>query len=98
MKLFDCDDLGNKDKCVGCNINGDDGFTFTQSVMLKSFRNDSSLPKRVPNTTLMSGKTLTKSTEEDIEPPEEMTYFCKEVGKLIYMMIWSRPEIYNWVR
>ena len=74
------------------SMDGDDGFAFTQSVMLQSFSNYFSLPKRVPNTTLMSGKTLTKSMEEDVETPEEMTYFCKVVGKLIYVMIWSRPE------
>ena len=29
MKLFDRDDVGNVENYVGCNINGDDRFTFT---------------------------------------------------------------------
>ena len=73
MKLFDCDDVGNMDEYVGYKINGDDCFTFTQPVMLQSFRNEFALPKRVPISSAMAGKTLSK-TEEDVDTPEETSY------------------------
>ena len=74
-----------------CKINGDVVFTFTQPVMLQSFINDFSLPKRVSNTSVMPGKTLKKATEEAVDPPEETKYSRKSVGKFIHMMIYSCP-------
>ena len=46
----------------------------------------------------MPEKTLTKSKEEDVETSEETTYFCKVVGVLLHMMIWSRSMIYSYVQ
>ena len=64
-------------------------------MMLQIFIYAFALPKRVPNTPAMPGKTLTKDTEAAYEAPEETTYFRKGTEKLLHMMRWSRPEIYN---
>ena len=60
--------------------------------MLQRFIDDFSLSKLLLTTPIIPVKTWTKSKKEHVEPPEDMTYFCKVVGKLIYVMIWSRPE------
>ena len=70
MKLLYCDDVGNMYDYVGCNINVDDGFNFTYPVMLQVFKDEFSLPKLVSNTPEITGKTLTKSTGEDVDPPK----------------------------
>ena len=71
MKLFDCDDVGNTDDYVGCKLNGDDSFNFTQTVMLQRFSDWFDVTKRVPTTQEMPGKTLEKTTEADIDQHEE---------------------------
>ena len=58
------------DEYVGWNINGDYDFAFTQPVMLQIFSYEFALQKLVPNTPTMSGKTMMKSTEENVDPPE----------------------------
>ena len=85
-KLFDGNNVVNMDEYVGYNINVDDGFTYTQLVMLQIFSNNVTLPEQIYITPMMIGNTLKKSKKEDVEPPEEMTYFYKELGKLIHMM------------
>ena len=86
--MFDCDDVVNMDEYVWCNINGEDGFNFTQPVMLQRIRNEFSVPKQVPTTPEIPVKTPIQATEEDVDPPKETTYLCKGVGKLIHMMRW----------
>ena len=54
------------DDYVWCNINGDNGFTFTHLVMLQGFSNAFDLQKRVPTTTAITGKKMTKDMEEDV--------------------------------
>ena len=98
MNLFDCDDVGNMEKYVGCYTIGYYGFTFTQSVMLQIFRDEFEFTKQVTTTPAITGKTLMKTTENYFNLPEETTYFHKGVGKYLHMMKWSRPEIYNLVR
>ena len=73
INLYDCDNMVNMEKYVGCKINGYDGFNLIQIVMLQRFSNDFASPKQVPITPAMPGKTLTKSTEEDVKPPEGTT-------------------------
>ena len=58
------------DEYVGWNINGDYDFAFTQPVMLQIFSYEFALPELVPNTPAMITKTLMKSMEEDVDPPE----------------------------
>ena len=99
MEMFDCDDVGTMDEYVGCEIRREKGsFTYTQPVMLQSFSDEFDLPTRVPITPGDPGKTLSKAKEGETVSPEETTYYRRGVGKLLHMMRWSRPEIYNAVR
>ena len=99
MQLFDCDFVGNMDGYVACKIGREEGsFTFTQPMMLQIFKDEFDLPTRVPNTPGEPGKTLIKAKEGETVSPEETTYYCKVTGKLLHIMRWSRPEIYNAVR
>ena len=99
MQLFDCDDVGNMYDCVGCKIGIEEGsFTFTQTVMLQSFKDEFDSPTQVPNTPGEPGKTLIKAKEGETVSPEETEYYCNGTGKLLHIMRWSRPEIYNAVR
>ena len=70
MNLFDCDDMGNTDKYFGFNINGDNGSTFIQPVMSQRSSDEFAFLEQVPNTPVIPGNTLIKSTEEDVETPE----------------------------
>ena len=66
--------------------------------MLQIFKEEFDLPTRAPNTPRETGKTLIKAKEVESVSPEETTYYRKGTGKLLHMMRWSRPEIYNAVR
>ena len=45
---------------------------------------------------IMLGTKLGEKRESVL--PEETTYYHKGIGKILHMMRWSRPEIYNAVR
>ena len=97
--MFDCDDIGDMDEYVGCKIEKRDGsFKFTQPVMVQSFEDEFELPNNNPVTPGEPGDTLCKATDAESLGKEETTYYRKGVGKLLHMMRWSRPEIYNSVR
>ena len=71
MQLFDCDDVGNMDEYVGCKIWREEGiFTFTQPVMLQSFKDEFDLPTRAPNTPGEPGNSLNKAKESESVSPE----------------------------
>lgn len=104
-ELFDCDDVGTMYEYVGCKIdrsedtNGIGEFKFTQPVMLQSFEDEFDLSDGTANDTPGEpGKTLPVATEEEMVEPGKLTYYRSGVGKLLHMMRWSRPEIYNSVR
>ena len=69
-----------------------------QPVMLQSFKEEFDLPTWAPNTPGEPGKNLSKAKESESVSPEETTYYRKGTGKILHMMRWSRPEIYNAVR
>ena len=99
MQLFDCAYVGNMDEYVGCKIGREEGsFTFMQPVMMQSFKDEFDLPTWAPNTPGEPRKNLSKAKESESVSPEETTYYCKGNGKLLHMMRWLRPEIYNVVR
>ena len=72
--------------------------TFTQPVMLQSFKDEFDLPTQAPNTPGETGNTMIKANDVESVSPEYTTYYHKGTGKLLHMMKWSRPEIYNVVR
>jgi len=99
-QLFECDDIGDMEEYVGCKINKSEGsIKFTQPVMLQSFKDDFDLEnQREAITPAEPGSTLPKVPEDAKLDEMEQTYFGSGVGKLLHMMRWSRPEVYNAVR
>ena len=51
-----------------------------------------------PVTPAEPGTTLPQAEADDIVPKEKTTYYRKGIGKLLHMMRWSRPDVYNSVR
>merc|ERR1712115_336916 len=66
--------------------------------MLQSFQDEFDLEenKRAPRTPAEAGDCLSKG--EDLLSKGEQTEYRSGVGKLLHMMRWTRPEIYNRVR
>jgi hypothetical protein len=100
-KLFDCNDVGAFNKYVGCKIDHDINnsvLKFTQLVMLRSFDDEFEMPEQYYVSPGEPGKVLDQ-TEEGQELSRSMqTKYRAGVGKLLHMMRWSRPEIWNSVR
>ena len=102
MKEFDCDDLGELQEYVGCKIeyNKRDGWIkLTQPVLVQSLKDEFDINlKNVANTPAPEGQVLRKAPDIDSLNGEAMTNYRKGVGKLIHLMKWSRPEIFNSAR
>ena len=98
-QLFDCDDVGDMNEYVGCKIDKENGaFKFTQPVMVQSFEDEFELPNLNPATPGEPGVTLAKAETAELVGKDETKYYRKGIGKLLHMMRWSRPDIYNSVR
>ena len=99
MRRFECEDCGELDEYVGCKIERTDTtIKFTQPVLLQSFEDEFDLPNTNYNTPAVPGSVLTKCTDENALSSEEQTKFRSAVGKIMHMMQYSRPEIYNATR
>ena len=100
-KLFECDDVGEFEEYVGCKLHIDRAtrtMKFTQPVLIQSFEDEFILPKynyKVPGE---PGKVLHKCEEGQVLNHKKHALYRKGVGKLLHLMRWSRPEIYNAVR
>ena len=100
-ELFECDDVGEMDEYVGCKIEKGEGkIRFTQPVMIQSFVDEfqtgSARPTGTPGA---PGGVLVPVTDENSAvEPKWQTKYRAGVGKLLHMMRWSRPDIYNAVR
>ena len=99
-QLFECDDIGEIDEYVGCKIDkSESGTRFTQPVMLQSFEDEFNLENvRETVTPADPGSTLPKVDEDTDVDARLQTYYRSGVGKLLHMMRWSRPDVYNAVR
>jgi hypothetical protein len=87
-------------ECVGCKIEcTDDYVKFTQPILLQSFVDEFNIESgRSTYTPAETGKVLVKGhIRTELKSDEQTRYRC-DVGKLLHMMRWSRPEIYNSVR
>jgi hypothetical protein len=104
MEIFDCDEVGNMDKYMGCKIDrGDDEkgpyLKITQPVLLQSYHDEFNLPEGlVPNTPAEPESVLVKVQEGNgLDMKAQKT--CRSgVGKLLYMRRWSRPDVLNATR
>ena len=98
---FDCDDVGEVNEYVGCKINIDRkerSITFTQPILLQSFKDEFDLPTRKHKTPAEAGMILRKADPKDKVDSKRHTYFRSGTGKLLHMVRWSRPEMQNAVR
>ena len=103
-KRFDCDDIGEVTEYVGCKVDHDKlngSIKFTQPVMIQSFSDEYKIEeamKRPPKAPAEPGSVLPPAVPEDYVSQGDLTYYRSGVGRLLYMMRWSRPEIYSSVR
>ena len=71
-----------------------------QPVLLRSFKDESTFsePNRCPKTPAIPGSVLrVDTTKEGISAKDQKTY-CSGVGKLLFLMKWSRPDALNSIR
>jgi hypothetical protein len=99
---FDCDEVGNMDEHIGCKLvrNFQERWIkFLQPVLLQSFTDEFDLPQeKPPNMPAEGGQILVPCDEKNGLQEEDQAKCRTGVGKLLYMMRWSRPEILNSVR
>lgn len=99
MSRFECEDCGEITEYVGCKIvRVGSKLKFTQPVLLQSFSDEFEMPSRKYNTPASAGTVLIPGTEAERLSAKEATKYRSGVGKLMHMMQYSRPEIYNAVR
>ena len=98
--LIDCDDIGPLTDYIGNKIelNRDEHWVrLTQPVLLRSFKDEFTFsgPNKCPKTPAIPGSVLQAGTpEEGISAKEQKTY-CSGVGKLLFLVKWSRPDVLN---
>jgi hypothetical protein len=85
---------------VGCkNDRDEDSVKFTQPVLIQSYEDEFELNKtRQVFTRAEKGKVLMKFDQGTELGGKEQTKYRSRVGKILHMMRWFRPEIYNAVR
>ena len=66
--------------------------------MIQSFDDEFPLPNRVYNTPAEPKKQLSKTVDGQEVNSMEQTKFRSGVGKMLHLMRWSRPDIWNAVR
>lgn len=100
-ELFECDDIGDMNEYVGCKVDRSDGsFKLTQPVMIQSFGDEFEIGDVRATETPGAPGTILMPVDDDSAAVDEkwQTKFRSGLGKLLHMMRWSRPEIYNSVR
>ena len=99
--LIDCDDIGPLTDYIGNKIefNHDEHcwVRLTQPVLLGSFKDEFTLtkPNKCPKTPAIPGSVLRAGTHnEGISVQDQKTYHSG-VGKLLFLMKWSWPDVLN---
>ena len=100
MGILYCKDCGKLNEYVGCKITrkGKHSLKFTQPVLIQSLPDKFELPNGRYTTPAMAGNVLNRCKEEDIMEAQQQTIYRSGTGKLMHMMHYSRPELYNCVR
>jgi hypothetical protein len=96
MEQFECNDCGvltehtgNKIECVG-----EDAIRLVQTVLTQSYEDEFKLGNRYYNTPAQPGMVLMHPVEgKEVLKPEDQTMLRSGVGKLLYQMQYSRPDI-----
>jgi hypothetical protein len=101
MKQFECNDCGRLEEYVGKKIDyiGKDAIQFTQNVLMQSYSDKFKLPKRSYNTPAQPGTVLIKPVENgEVLSREAQLILRSGIGKLMYHMQYSQPDIAQVVR
>jgi len=72
--------------------------TFTQPILLQSYTDEFELPMKEYSTPAIPGSVLPAVENGKELPGARQTKYHSGIGKLMHMMQYSRPEIYNSVR
>jgi len=98
MKLLDCEDSGELNEYVGVKIDKkDNAVKLTQPVLIQSLEDEFEIPQDTPkHLPVPPGKDLL-SDGERLSPEDEKIY-RSGMGKLLFLMRYSRPDILNVVR
>ena len=100
-KLVKCDDMGELKEYVGCKVDYNcevQLIKLTQPVLLKNFEDEFKLPQTNPKTPAAPQTTLQDHKINIEDSTANMKMYWKGVGKLLYLMRWSRPDILNATR
>jgi hypothetical protein len=98
-QLFDCNDIGELQECVGCKIvhdRAERSVKITQPV--QSFTDIFVLGSTKHETPATAGEVLRKGNEKDFVSLENMSKYRSGTGKLLHLTKWSRPDMKNAVR
>jgi len=91
--------VGELHEYVGCKITRtENSIQFTQPVLLQSFEDEFQCEEGKVMTPAEAGRNLGRCADGEVLTEEEQTRYRSGVGKLLHMMRWSRPEIYNAVQ
>jgi hypothetical protein len=78
---------------------GDDGIAaikFTQPVLIQKLKeNHTPIMSRTPKTPAVPGSNLCKGDGMDLITMEQATRYRSLVALIMYIMQWSRPDVYN---
>ena len=98
MLKLNCDDAEELKEYIGCKIERKGNkMKLTQPVLVQSLRDEFDMLDKTPcNLPAPHGKELTSDGESLSE--EEMKVYRSGVGKLLFLMRYSRPDILNAVR
>ena len=97
---IDCDDVGPLTDYIGNKIDIDcenRSMHVTQPVLLRSFKDEFNVevPENCPTTPAAPGSVLRGTSEENTVGYPEQRRYWSGVGKLLYLMKWSRPDVLN---
>jgi hypothetical protein len=96
MKQFKCNDCGPLEEYVGNKIKyvGNDTIRFIQTVLLQSYSDKVNLQKKCHSTPAVPGTVLKKPGEDgNVLSNEDQKKLRSGIGKLLYHMQYSRPDI-----
>jgi Reverse transcriptase (RNA-dependent DNA polymerase) len=99
-KHFDCDDVGSIQEYVGNKVDIDnESINLTQPLLLQSLKDEFNIPDgECPNNPGVHGSVLPAVIEGEELGEKDMKTYRYGVGKLLYLVCWSRPEAWNAVQ
>jgi hypothetical protein len=96
MKQFENDDCGELTEYIGNKIKrvGEDAIRLVQTVLTQSYEDEFELGKRCYNMPAQPGTVLMHPTEgKEVLSATDQTRLISGMGKLMYQMQYSRPDI-----